>query len=326
MRMSFAILVGVSVILLGGEDRAVIAQAGPAQVGVVLQGGPYYAALEGLRDGLKQLGLQEGKEYQFDIRDSKGDLAAAEQMAADLAAKKVKLIYALSGSISNAVQKATNATDMPIVFVVGSDPVELHLVQSLAQPGGRLTGVHFLQTDLTAKRLQILKELVPRLKSVVIFFDPSNKGAADAARFAHEAGSQLGVDIVERHVASVDELKRSLQALKQGEVDAYFFTSDARVTSQAALIIEAAKAKMLPTMFHEQTLVAQGALASYGLSYREIGRLSARYVQRILAGASPRTLPVEQVDKLEMVVNLQTAKALGLKIPQSLLLQADKVY
>jgi putative ABC transport system substrate-binding protein len=135
----------------------------------------------------------------------------------------------------------------------------------------------------------------------------------------------LKIEFVERHVASVDELRQGVKALKAEEADAYFYTSDAMVVSQAQFIIDAARAKKLPTMFQEPSLAAQGALASYGVSYHEVGRLAAKYVQRILTGASPRNLPVESLSRVGLAVNLKTARELGLTIPQAVLLRADEV-
>lgn len=311
------------VALGAGAPVAEAQQAKVYRVGVILQGGPYYAAIDGLREGLRELGSEEGKGFILEIRDAKGDLKAVEEAARGLARDKVHLIYALAGSVATAAKRAT--VDIPIVFSVGSDPVVLGLVESIPRPGGRLTGVHFQLTDLTGKRLEILKELVPRVSRVVTFYDPSNRGAKEAAMLGREAARHLGIQFVERHVASVDELQLGLRALKAGEVDAYFFTSDAMVASQAHLIIDTAKAKKLPTMFHEQTLVERGGLASYGLSFREIGRMSAKYVHRILAGVQPRDLPVERVHKLELVLNLRTVRELGLTVPREMLMRADKV-
>jgi putative ABC transport system substrate-binding protein len=195
----------------------------------------------------------------------------------------------------------------------------------LNRPGTRLTGIHFLLTDLTPKRLQLLKEILPNARRVVTFYDPTNKGAAAAGRLARAAAAGLGIRLIERHVGSVDALQRGVQALKPGEVDAYFFTSDAMVASQMQFIIDTARAKRLPTMFHEQSAVTEGALASYGLSFREVGRMSAKHVARIMRGDRPQDIPVERVDRVELAINLKTARALGVTIPPSLLMLAGQV-
>jgi len=167
--------------------------------------------------------------------------------------------------------------------------------------------------------------MVPRLRRVVTFYSPDNPGAQQSMKIARDAARQLKLELVERPVASVEELRAGLRALRPGEADAFFYVGDAMVASQSTLIVEAARAKKLATMFHQRETVAMGALASYGVSYYELGRLSAKYVQRVLLGANPGELPVEQVDRLYFVINLKTAKALGLTIPQSLLQRADEV-
>jgi putative ABC transport system substrate-binding protein len=308
---------------LGVGATAEAGQAKVYRVGVILQGGWLYQVVDGLRDGLKELGLEEGKHLVLEIRDTKGDLKAVEQVAKSLEREKVNLLYAINTSVTIAVRRAT--ADIPIVFFAGADPVALGLVDSFAKPGGRLTGVHGLVRDLTAKRLEILKDILPKLRRVVTFYDPGNPVARESGGLGRDTARRLRVELVERHVASVEELQKALAALKIGEADAYFFTPDAMVAAQAQLIIDTAKAKKLATMFHEPSLVAKGALASYGVSFHEAGRLSAKYVQRILTGANPRDLPVEGVQRLELVLNLRTAKEIGLTIPPEVLAKADKV-
>jgi putative ABC transport system substrate-binding protein len=303
-----------------------LAQAQPAKVyrvGVVFEGGPFYAVVDGLKDGLKELGFAEGKQFVLDIRDLKGDRNAAEEAARSLERGKVDLIFVVSTSVATMVKRAT--AEVPIVFAAGADPVAAGLVESFAKPGGRITGVHYLSADLTGKRLEILKEILPELRRVLTFYNPGNEFALLAAKTAREAARQLKIELVERHVASVEELRRGVNALKVHEADAYFYTNDAMVSSQAQFIIDTARARKLPTMFHEPSYVTQGALIGYGVSYYEVGRLSAKYVQRILAGIRPKTLPVESLSRLGLAINLKTARELGLTIPQSVLFRADKV-
>jgi ABC-type uncharacterized transport system substrate-binding protein len=293
------------------------------RIGAIHQGGPIKAIVDGLRDGLKEAGLEEGKHFVLDIRDAKGDIKAVEEAAKNFEREKVNLIYAVTTSTVTVVRNVTSKS--PIVFAVGSDPVASELVQSYGKPGGRLTGVQYSSTDLTGKRLEILKEMMPKLSRVVIFYNPNNRVAVEAAALARQAGKQLGVQVVERHATSVEELRQRVGALKAKEADAYFFIVDAMVTSQAQLIIDMAKSKKLPTMFSEQSLVAMGGLASYGQNFHETGRLSAKYVQKIMTGAPPGDLRVEVVDRFELVINLKTAKQIGLTIPPNLLARAQKV-
>jgi putative tryptophan/tyrosine transport system substrate-binding protein len=298
-------------------------QARVYRVGVVLHGGSYSAALEGLRDGLRDLGFEEGKQFVFHVRDTKGDLNAVDAAARSLEAEKVDLIYSVATSVSLAVKRATKS--VPIVFYAGTDPVAFGLVESFRKPGGRLTGVHGQFTDLTAKRLQLLKEMMPALRRVVTFYSPDNPAARESVKIGRDAARQLKVELLERPVASVEELRAGLRALRPGEADAIFYVADAMVTSQAEMVIEIAMTKKLPTMYADKESVVKGALASYGVSYYLFGRASAKNVHRILLGADPSDLPVEQLDRPHLVINLKTAKGLGLVIPQSVLTRADEV-
>jgi putative ABC transport system substrate-binding protein len=293
------------------------------RVGVILEGGPDYVTVDGLKAGLRDLGYEEGKHYILVIRELKGDRKAAPAAAKGLEQEKIDLIYSIATSVTRVVKGATK--DVPIVFAVGADPVVAGLVDSFAKPGGRLTGVHYLSVDLTAKRLQILKEMLPNLRKVVTFYDSNNEVALAAAKAGREAARQLMIEIVERPVASVEELRRGLSELRTEEADAYYYTSDAMATSQAQFIADIARAKKLPTMGYEQSFVAQGALASYGVSFYEMGHLSSKYVQRVLTGTDPRNLPVESLSRVGLTVNLKTAREIGVTIPQAVLMRADVV-
>jgi len=293
------------------------------RVGVILPGDAWYETIDGLRAGLRELGLEEGKHFVLAIRDTKGDAKAAEEAARHLEQEKVDLIYTTSTSVTLAARRAT--ADIPIVFCAGSAPVVLGLVESFAKTGGRLTGVYNPTTDLTAKRLEILKEIVPKLRRVVTFYDPRSPVGIESSKLAREAAQRLGVKFIERHVVSVEELQAGVRALNAGEVDAYFAVSDARAVNQAQLIIDTARFKRLPTMFDFLSHIIKGGLASYSVSLHEVGRLSAKYVQRIFTGVKPKDLPVQGIDKIELVINLKTASQIGLAIPPNVLVRADRV-
>lgn len=309
--------------LAAGEAPADAQPARVYRVGVVLQGGPYYHAIDGLRDGLKEVGFQEGTQYRLHVRDAKGDLGAVAEAARALEQEHVDLIYSIATSVTLAVKRAT--ATVPIVFYAGTDPVVVGLVKSFARPCGWLTGVHTLTTDLTGKRLELLKEILPKLRRVVTFYDPGNASARESAKAAQEAARHLRIKLVERHVRSVEELQAGLGTLKAKEVDACFLLPDAMVISQTQFIVDTAKAKKLPTMSSERDVVVAGGLASYGVSHYALGRLSAKYIHRVLLGTSPADLPVEGFAGFELVLNARTARELGLTLPQSLLNRADEV-
>lgn len=319
----------MKLILVGGFLVLFAAPGSSAQtaklhrIGVVHPGGGVSETLEGLRRGLRELGFEEGKQFQLAIKDVEGDALAAAEVARNFEKQNVALIYALTTPVITQAKASTHK--VPIVFAIGSDPVGAGLVESFAKPGGRLTGVHYLVRDLTAKRLEILKEILPKISRVLTFYDPTNKVAADGAAMAREEAKRIGIKLIERHAGSVDELKNELQKLKTGEADAFLFTPDPMVGSQSQLLIATTQAKNLPAMLHDQTLVTQGALASYGQNYREIGRLSAKYVQQVLNGAHPKDLKIDTVDGVELAINLHTAKQLGVTIPPQVLARAQKV-
>jgi putative ABC transport system substrate-binding protein len=313
----------LAISILAAVPPAQAQQPKVSRIGVVTAGGAWYEVIDGLRVGLGQLGLEEGKQFILAIQDTKGDAKAAEEAARNLEKGKVNLIYTTQTSVTLATKRAT--VDIPIVFCAGADPVDLGLVESFARPGGRLTGVFYRDTDLTAKRLEILKEIVPKLHRVVTFYNPSSPVSGESAKLVRETAGQMGIQLVERHVASVEELRAGVQSLKAGEVDAVFEVSDALTVIQDQLIIDTARIKRLPTMFINHSSVVKGGLASYSVSRHEIGRLSAKYVQRILAGVKPNDIPVEGVDKIELIFNLKAAKQIGLTIPPNVLVRADKV-
>jgi putative ABC transport system substrate-binding protein len=293
------------------------------RVGVIHQGGSYDQAIVGLQNGLRELGWKQGEQYLLHMRNAKGDLKAVGAAASSLEAEKVDLICAFSTSTTLSARDATKT--VPIVFHVGTDPVKIGLVKSFRQPGGRLTGVYSQVTDLTAKRLQILKEMVPRLRRVMSFYNPDNPSALESVKVAREGAQQLDVTPVERPVRSVEELRVAMRALRPGEVDGLLHISDAMLTSQSELLVDIVKTKKLPLIMQDKESVVRGGLASYGISYYMGGRLTAKYIQRVLLGEKPADLPIEQVDRQQLVINLKTARLLGLQIPESLRQRADEI-
>ena len=289
----------------------------------MLPGGAFTQAIQGLEDGLRGFGLANGRHYVLHVRDEKGDLKAAAEAAKSLEEERVDLIFSVTTSISLAAKQATDK--VPIVFYSGRDPVEAGLVTSFAKPGGRLTGVSSLAVDLVEKRLEILTEISPKLHHVLSFYDPTNPISRESAASARAAAQRLRVDLDQREVRSVEELRAVLHALNAEEGDAIFLGTDAMVISQAQSIVELAKARKLLTMFTERSSVVGGGLASYGMSYYAIGRQAAKHVYRVLLGTSPAELPVERFDRFELVVNARTAREIGVTLPPLVLLRADEV-
>jgi len=313
----------LSAILFGICSFASAQQTKVYRIGVLLPGEAWYEIIAGLRDGLTQLGLHEGKNFSLLMRDWTGDAKTAEETARAFERERVDLVYTTSTNSTIAAKRST--TSLPIVFCAGTDPVVVGLVDSFAKPGGRLTGVYNPVTDLTAKRLEILKEIVPTIRRVITFYDPRRATAIESSKLGREAARKMGIQLIERHVTSDEELQNNVRTLKDGEADAYLAVSDPIASNQSQVIIEAAITKRLPTMFDFLLHVTKGGLSSYTVSLHELGRLSAKYVQRVLAGMKPSELPVQGVDKIELVLNLKTAKQIGLTIPPNVLARADRV-
>jgi len=295
----------------------------PPRIGVIHLGGVLGTVADGLRAGLKELGIEDGKQIILDVQDLKGDAKGVENLAQRFERDKVKLIFTNTAPVTTAAMKATK--NLPIVFAVGTDPVAQGYIQSFGKPGGRLSGVQYLARDLTGKRLELLKEFLPGMRQIVTLYDPSNSVSTEGARLGRNEAQRLNIKLVEQHVKSPVELSTALAKIKPRQFDAYLYIADAMVASQAQQIIDSALAKKLPTMFHDQALVTGGALASYGQSYFEIGRRSARYVQKVLAGTPPGDLRVETVEDVELAFNLKTAKQIGVTIPPNVLTRAAKV-
>jgi putative tryptophan/tyrosine transport system substrate-binding protein len=254
-----AIVPFLATLVLASVHPAQAQQGKIYRIGVVREGGPDDAVVAGLKEGLKELGLAEGIDYVLESRDLKGNRSAAGSAAESLEREKVDVIYSIATSVTIAVKRATAKT--PVVFAVGSDPVAAGLIETFARPGGRFTGVHYSTTDLTAKRLEILKAIMPQLRRVATFYDPNNQAAMAALTSAREAARELQVEIVEKQVTSVQDLRAYLTAFKAQDADAFFYINDAMVRSQAQMIIDTMRTKKVPTMFSFPSIAAQGALA-----------------------------------------------------------------
>lgn len=293
------------------------------RVGVIFQGGTYAAAVDGLRDGLRGLGLEDGKQVVLHVRDVRSDLQAVAAAARSLEEERVDVIYSVGSSVT--IRAKAGTKNVPVVFYAGTDPISTGLIASFAKPGGRFTGVYSRFNDLVPKRFELLKQLVPKMRRAVVFYVPANPIAMRSAKEIRAVAPRFNVQIVEHEVSTVDELRTGLRALRPAEVDAFFQVTDGFIISQAELITTILREKKIASMFSSEDAAAKGALAGYGVSYGTAGRQSAKYVQRILLGNAPGDMPVELMDTFHFVINLKTAKSIGLAIPDSLLARADTV-
>lgn len=278
-------------------------------------------SLDTLREGLKVLGYEEGRNLRLDWRNLP-DEDAAHATAREFTRDRVDLIVAFENQTARAAKAAT--AEIPVVFLHVTDPVAEGLVKTLARPGGNLTGFVYYVVS-TAKRLELFKEVVPRLRRVLILVDPHDPVAPRYLAEVQKAADILKLRLVQRGAADQTDLYRVFDAIKPGEVDGVISASvdlDIKFTS---LLIGLASAKRLPLASYRKEWVHEGALFSYAPDIASVGAPAAQYVDRILKGARPGDLPVVQPTKFELVLNMRTAKALGLTIPQSLLLRADQV-
>lgn len=315
---------GIVLAIAGMMDRGVEAQhPRMVKIGALTESWGPTPAIIGLRDGLEELGYRENSHFVIGVRFTQGNPAELSAAARDLVRHGVDIIVtAEGGNSAKAAQEAT--TRIPIVFMGGSDPVGLGLVQSLAHPGGNITGTADLDIELGPKRMEIFRELVPRLKRLLLPYDATNAYAVAQLPVYRDAARRLGITLLERPVRSEAEARAAITGVHKGEVDGIFSPRFLSLNIPGFIFDTAAKLA-IPTMFHGTFLVERGGLASYSASDEQLGRQAARLVDKILKGAKPADLPVEQPTKFKLVINLKTAKALGLTIPQSVLIRADEV-
>jgi putative tryptophan/tyrosine transport system substrate-binding protein len=280
-------------------------------------------AIIGLRDGLQELGYRENEHFVIGVRFTQGNPAELDKAARDLVRLGVDIIVTTEGgNTAKAAQSATDRT--PIVFIGGSDPVGTGLVRSLAHPGGNITGVADLDIDLGPKRIEIFHELVPAMKRVLVPYDATNAFAVAQLPAYRDAAHRLGLTLVEKPLATEEEARVTIGRTRKGEVDGILSPRFLSLNIPG-LVFDTAQRLKLPTMFQGVFHVERGGLASYSATDQQLGRQAARLVDRILKGARPADLPVEQPTTFELLINLKTARALGLTIPPSALLRADRV-
>jgi putative tryptophan/tyrosine transport system substrate-binding protein len=282
------------------------------------------AFLEAFRRGMRESGYEEGRNYRLEVRWGEGQLETLPVAAADLVRQNVDVIVAISSPAVIAAKGATKA--IPIVMALSSDPVGDGLVASLARPGGNITGLSQMSPELGTRRLQILREIVQKpARPLAVLWNPDYAGMH--ARYRDAAASAPNVGSVLRSVEIRDarDLERALATLDHERPDALLLLADPLTLSQRARIVAFAAEQRLPAMYEAPQFVDAGGLASYGTNPEHLVQRSAIYVDKILKGAKPGDLPIEQPSKFELVINLKAARAIGLTVPQSVLLQADRV-
>jgi len=281
---------------------------------------PFMAAF---RQGLSEAGYVEGQNVAIEYRWAEGNYDRLPALAADLVARKVDLIMAGSPPSALAAKSATST--IPIVFRSGADPVADGLVAGLARPGGNLTGVSMLNDRLAAKRLELLSELVPRARVIALLMNPNNASAERIIRDAQEAARTHGLQLHVLKARSESEIDTAFASLVQLHAGALVVGADPFLSNRREQLVALASRRAVPSIYAWREFTASGGLISYGASLTAALRLVGAYAGKVLKGAKPADLPVQQSTTFELVINLKTAKVLGLTIPQSLLLRADQI-
>jgi len=325
-RREFITLVGGGGLLLAAKVKRARAQQPPKlpTIGFLGQSTPVIESrrLAAFLKRLRELGWIEGRTVAIEYRWAEGRSERAAEIAAEFVRLNVDLIFAGGTEQVLAAKKATAV--IPIVFPVAADPVSTGIVASLARPGGNVTGLSTLATDLAVKRLEILRDIFPGLGRLAVM---ANVGAPGAVLQMHEfnaAARSLGLEVVPLEIRRTEDIAPALESLK-GRADALYVAGDALVNLNQIRINTFALVARLPTIYVQREFVEAGGLMSYGPNFLDLHRRAAEYVDKVLRGANPADLPVEQSTRFELVINLVTARALGLTVPPTLLARADEV-
>jgi putative ABC transport system substrate-binding protein len=279
--------------------------------------------LEAFRQGLRALGYVEGKNILIEYRSSEGKPDRLPSLAAELARLEVDVIVTSGATVTRAAKKTTST--IPIVMRQDPDPVGNGFVASLARPGGNITGLAIFRPELSGKGLELLKEVVPQLSRVAVLGSSTMPGNAQALKETKVAAGAFGVKLQYLDVLRPKDIETAFQAASNGRADAFLMMAGSVLLSERRQVADRAIKSRLPAIYYDPQFVEAGGLMTYGVSFTDLDRRAATYVDKILKGAKPADLPVEQPKKFELVINLQTAKQIGLIIPPNVLARADRV-
>ena len=298
--------------------------ASPRRIGVLLGAfSPESKEAQAFRQGLRDAGYAEGRDVVIEWRFANGDFDRIPELATDLVQRKVDVIVVVGAVAAQAIKRATST--IPIVMAVVADPVGSGLVTNLAHPGGNVTGLSQMLFDLTAKRLQLLKETIPQLARVAVLWNPDTPFHAKVIEDLKAAAPSLSIELAFVSVQLPEEFGAAFSNVNRARAQALYVIECPLFFNGRMTLVKLASKARLPIIYWVKEFVEAGGLMSYGANYSDLMRQSVRYVDKILKGATPGDLPIEQPTKFEFVVNLKTAKALGITIPQSILLRADEV-
>jgi len=289
----------------------------------IFKQGPSAPFVEAFRERLRELGWVDGQNIEIEVRDADGNPDKLSAIMRDLVDSKVDIIVAACTPEAKVAVKFT--TTIPIVMAATGDPVAAGLVASLAKPGGNVTGVSAMLLDLSAKRLEILKEAFPKVSHATVLWNPGRPDNLPEVTAMQKAAKALGVRLDSQQVRTPVELTDALELLPTTGTEAILNAGDTLLSNQAPALVAFAAKRRLPALYENREFVDQGGLMSFGPNFPALHRAAAEYVNKILKGAKPGDLPIQQPTKFELVINMKTAKALGFAIPQAVLVRADEV-
>jgi putative tryptophan/tyrosine transport system substrate-binding protein len=323
MEKTITVLTLCSMLFALGSPAAAQQPKKVPRIGLLRSGWPADPNVEAFRQGLRELGYIEGKNIAIEYRHAEGKDDRIPDLAAELVRLKVDIIVVGGGTATSAAKKATST--IPIVITSASDPVGAGLVASLAKPGGNITGSTLISPELSGKRLELLKEAVPGVSRMGVLIFTANPAYALLLKETEAAAQSLGLQLQILEVRGSNELESAFGVAKRGRSEAMNVLSSALFSSWRKDIVDLAARNRLPAVYYDRLFPEAGGLMSYGPNLADLYRRAAVFVDKIVKGAKPADLPVEQPTKFEFVINLKTAKQLGLIIPQTVLYRADKV-
>ena len=317
------LLIGLAVLAVPSIAIAEQAAGKVPRVGVLGEQSSREPRLEAFRQGLRELGYIEGRNIVIEYRYAHGVVARFPELTMELLGLKVDVLVVGGTGAAHAAKSQT--TTVPIVFAIGGDPVGTGLVTSLARPGGNATGLSALVAETSGKQLELLKAVTPKISRVAILINPANSGSRLPVTRTREAARALALDLRVLEVRRQNELASAFAALTAWRAGAVLVVSDPLFGNELTEISRLAATYQMPTIYNRREFAEAGGLLAYGPSYSDNYRRAATYVDKILKGAKPADLPVEQPTRFELVINLKTAKVFGITIPHSVLVRADEV-
>jgi len=295
------------------------------RIGLLLERDPsdYVDRFDAFKAGMRELGYTEGRNYVIEQRSAQSELARLPALAAELLALKVDLI--LSSGTPSAVAARNATREIPILIITVGDPIGAGLAATLSRPGGNVTGLTGLSSELVTKRLDLLRQLLPGMRRVALFYDPNNGADALSLKRFESDCAKLALKSIRASVRKAEDIAAAFDTLQRDKAQGLIVTNGNTNTASREIIIEQAAKHRLPAIYSSSFFAESGGLITYSANTADLHRRVAAYADKIFKGAKPGDLPIEQPTKFEMVINLKAAKALGIKIPDVIMLRADKV-